>query len=90
MSSVVSVVSGARVGGMGASLILNLLPIPVLDGGHVLFMAIESVRRKPVPAVIRGYAQMTGVVLLLTLMLAVTINDANTFFGLKQWLAKFF
>lgn len=70
--------------------ILNLLPIPVLDGGHVLFMGIEAVRRKPVSAMIRGYAQMVGVVLLLTLMLAVTINDANTMFGLKQWLGKLF
>lgn len=70
--------------------ILNLLPIPVLDGGHVVFMLIESVRRKPISARIRGMAQMAGVVLLLTLMLAVTINDANTFFGLKQWLAKLF
>lgn len=70
--------------------ILNLLPIPVLDGGHVVFMAIEAVRRRPLSAKFRGMAQMVGVVLLLTLMLAVTINDANTFFGLKTWLAKFF
>lgn len=70
--------------------ILNLLPIPVLDGGHVLFMAIEAVCRKPLSARIRGAAQMVGVVLLLTLMLVVTINDANTFFGLKNWLAKLF
>lgn len=70
--------------------VLNLLPIPVLDGGHVVFMAIESVRRRPVSLKVRGMAQMVGVVLLLTLMLAVTINDANTFFGLKTWLAKFF
>lgn len=69
--------------------ILNLLPIPVLDGGHVLFMGIEAIRRKPVSAKIRGVAQLVGVTLLLSLMLAVTINDANTFFGLKQWLAKF-
>lgn len=70
--------------------ILNLLPIPVLDGGHIVFMAIEAARRKPISAAIRGYAQMVGVVLLLTLMVAVTWNDANTFFGLKQWLAKLF
>lgn len=69
--------------------ILNLLPIPVLDGGHVVFMGIEAVRRRPIPAKIRGMAQLVGVVLLLTLMLAVTINDANTFFGLKAWLARF-
>lgn len=70
--------------------ILNLLPIPVLDGGHVVFMAIEAVRRRPLSAKVRGMAQMVGVVLLLTLMLVVTVNDANTFFGLRTWLAKFF
>ncbi len=68
--------------------ILNLLPIPVLDGGHVVFMAIESVRRRPISTRIRGMAQMVGVVLLVSLMLAVTWNDANTFFGLKQWIEK--
>lgn len=70
--------------------ILNLLPIPVLDGGHVLFMGIEAILRKPLPAKIRGAAQLVGVALLLTLMLVVTVNDANTLFGLKAWLAKLF
>lgn len=70
--------------------ILNLLPIPVLDGGHVVFMLFETILRRPISAKVRGMAQMVGVVLLLTLMLVVTINDANTFFGLKMWLAKFF
>ncbi len=70
--------------------ILNLLPIPVLDGGHVFFMTIEAIIRRPVSVKIRGYAQIVGIVLLLSLMLAVTINDANTLFGLKAWITKLF
>lgn len=70
--------------------ILNLLPIPVLDGGHVFFMGIETIIRRPVSVKIRSYAQVVGIVMLLSLMLMVTINDANTLFGLKAWISKLF
>jgi len=70
--------------------ILNLLPIPVLDGGHVLFMAIETIRRKPLSIKFRAMAQIVGLVMLLSLMLIVTVNDANTLFGLRRLFAKWF
>jgi regulator of sigma E protease len=54
---------------------LNLLPIPVLDGGHLVFMGIEAVRRRPLSEKVIMNAQRVGVALLLTLMLFVTYND---------------
>lgn len=55
--------------------ILNLLPIPVLDGGHLLFYAIEAVTRRPVSIKIREKAQMLGLSLLLMLMFFAFYND---------------
>ncbi len=54
---------------------INLLPIPGLDGGHLAFYAAEAVRRKPVGLRSQEWAVRTGVALVLTLMLFVTIND---------------
>ncbi len=55
--------------------ILNLLPIPVLDGGHLLFMAIEAVRRKPLSEKTILTAHKIGWVFLLTLMAFALYND---------------
>jgi regulator of sigma E protease len=55
--------------------VINLLPMPVLDGGHVLFAAIEVVRRKPLSARLVHAASMTFAVLLITFMLYVTFFD---------------
>ncbi len=55
--------------------ILNLLPIPVLDGGHLLFFAIEAVMRRPVSQKMRENAQQVGIFLLLLLMVFVFYND---------------
>lgn len=55
--------------------LINLLPIPVLDGGHIFFYLIELVRRKPVPIEIQEKAQMVGLSLLLLLMVFVFYND---------------
>jgi regulator of sigma E protease len=54
---------------------INLLPIPGLDGGHLAFYAAEAVRRKPLGLRSQEWAVRTGVALVLTLMLFVTIND---------------
>ena len=54
---------------------LNILPIPVLDGGHLLFVAIEKIRGKPVPETVMAVAQYVGLVLLLALVIYVTKND---------------
>ena len=55
--------------------ILNLLPIPVLDGGHLLFFGIEAVLRRPISTKMREYAQQVGIFLLLLLMIFVFYND---------------
>lgn len=54
---------------------INLLPIPTLDGGHLVFYAAEAVRRKPVGLRGQEWAFRTGLALVLALMLFVTIND---------------
>jgi regulator of sigma E protease len=55
--------------------ILNLLPIPVLDGGHLLFYSIEVIKRGPLSTRARETAQQIGLFLLLLLMVFVLYND---------------
>ncbi|MCP4582870.1 MAG: RIP metalloprotease RseP [candidate division Zixibacteria bacterium] len=55
--------------------ILNILPIPVLDGGHLVFLSIEGVLRRPVSIKGRLIAQQIGMAVLLLLMVVVTYND---------------
>ena len=54
---------------------VNLLPVPVLDGGHLLFLLIEKVKGSPVSARVFGYSQVVGLVFVLMLVLFVTYND---------------
>ena len=68
--------------------ILNLLPIPVLDGGHILFCGIEGVIRRQIPTRIRSIAQYIGLILILGLMLLVTLNDVDSVWGIKKLLFK--
>lgn len=65
---------------------INLLPIPLLDGGHLFFYAVEAVRRRPLNAVVQEWAFRSGLALLLGLMLFVTLNDLTSF-GLWDHLA---
>lgn len=55
--------------------ILNLLPIPILDGGHIFFFAIEAVIRKPLSLKARERAQQVGMFILIVLMVFVFYND---------------
>jgi regulator of sigma E protease len=55
--------------------VLNLLPIPVLDGGHLFFFAIEAVLRRPLDIRHREIAQQVGLVLLISLMAFAFYND---------------
>ena len=55
--------------------VMNLLPLPALDGGRLVFLLIEGVRRKPVPPQYEGYIHAAGLMLLLALMLYVTGQD---------------
>jgi regulator of sigma E protease len=57
--------------------VINLVPIPVLDGGHLLFFAIEAVMRKPLSVRARETAQQVGVFLLILLMIFVFYNDIS-------------
>ena len=58
---------------------INLLPIPLLDGGHLLFYTIEGVRRKPLKPEAQEWAFRTGLAALLALMIFVTLNDLASF-----------
>ena len=55
--------------------VLNLLPIPVLDGGHLLFMGIEAIKGGPVSDTVIAISQRIGIALLLALMILVMYND---------------
>jgi len=55
--------------------LLNLLPIPVLDGGHIIFLAIEAVIRRPISPKAKLVIQQIGMALIIALMLFVIIND---------------
>ena len=63
---------------------LNLLPIPVLDGGHLLFYAYEAVARKPLAGRVQEVGYQVGLALVIGLMLFATWNDLQ-----KQGLFKF-
>jgi regulator of sigma E protease len=59
--------------------LLNLLPIPVLDGGHLLFIGIEAVKRKPVSLRAREIASLVGLSLLILLMIFAFKNDIERY-----------
>jgi regulator of sigma E protease len=61
--------------------ILNLLPIPILDGGHLFFALIEAARGKPVSLKKREMAQQAGLVLLVALMIFAFYNDIFRLLG---------
>ncbi len=61
--------------------ILNLLPIPVLDGGHLMFLSVEAIRRKPMTEKVQIMAQQAGMALLGTLMIFVFYNDIARIMG---------
>ncbi|MGN1148679.1 MAG: RIP metalloprotease RseP [Lachnospiraceae bacterium] len=61
--------------------ILNLLPIPALDGGRLVFLLIEVVRGKPVPPEKEGIVHFIGLVFFMILMVVVLFNDLANIFG---------
>jgi regulator of sigma E protease len=65
--------------------ILNLFPIPVLDGGHILFLGIEAVRRKPLSEKIIVTSQRIGIAILLMLMAFALYNDFTRLISGKQF-----
>ncbi len=60
--------------------VMNLLPLPALDGGRLVFLFIEAVRRKRVPPEKEGYVHLVGIVCLMVLMVVVMYNDIRRIF----------
>lgn len=61
--------------------ILNLLPIPILDGGHIVFLTLEMIMKRPVSLRAREFSAKVGMALLLCLMLLATWNDLTRLFS---------
>ncbi len=57
--------------------LINLLPIPLLDGGHLMFFVVEAVVRRPISLRVRQYAYIAGLALLLLLMILALKNDVE-------------
>ena len=60
--------------------LLNLLPIPILDGGHLMFFTYEALRRRPMSQKAMEICQQVGLVLLVSLMVFVFYNDIARIF----------
>ena len=60
--------------------VLNLLPIPVLDGGHLLFFALEAIKGRPVSEKIQTFFQQVGIALLMSLMALAMVLDVQRLF----------
>lgn len=60
--------------------LFNLLPLPALDGGRLVFLIIEAIRRKPVKPEHEGMVHFIGIALLMLLMVVVTFNDIKRLF----------
>jgi len=63
--------------------VINLFPLPVLDGGHILFAVIEAIRRRPLNARIVQALSSAFAVLLITFMVYITLFDFKRFFGFR-------
>ncbi|MBI3359166.1 MAG: RIP metalloprotease RseP [Nitrospirae bacterium] len=69
--------------------VINLFPVPVLDGGHLLFFLIEAVIRRPMSVKVREMASQVGLFLLVSLMVFAFYNDFVRF-NIMGFFAKFF
>jgi regulator of sigma E protease len=61
--------------------LLNLLPLPVLDGGHLLLLGIETATRRPITPRQRMIAHQIGFFFLFAMMILITFVDVSRFFG---------
>jgi regulator of sigma E protease len=63
----------------------NLFPIPILDGGHLLFLAVEALLGKPLSVKKMEIAQQIGLILIILLMLYAFYNDLLRIFSPGKW-----
>jgi regulator of sigma E protease len=68
--------------------LLNLLPFPVLDGGHITLAIIEGIRRKPINVRVLEIVQTGCALLLISFMLYLTFYDVGDLFGSKPPVAE--
>lgn len=61
--------------------VINILPLPALDGGRIIFVIIEKIRRKPVDQKVEGIIHTIGFSLLMILVLIITVQDVGRFGG---------
>ena len=69
--------------------LINLVPIPVLDGGHLLFYAAEAIYGRPIPARAQDIGLRFGIAIILSLFFVTTLNDL-TRLGAVNWVAHLF
>lgn len=61
--------------------VMNLLPLPALDGGRIVFVLIEIIRKKPMKDKVEGYVHLVGLILLFLLMIIITFSDIMKLIG---------
>lgn len=61
--------------------VMNLLPLPALDGGRLVFQIIEAIRRKPLSREIEGKIHFAGIIILMIIMVLITFKDIFTLFS---------
>lgn len=61
--------------------VMNLLPLPALDGGRLVFLIIEAIRRKPLKREVEGYIHFAGIVVLMLLMVFICVKDVIGLFA---------
>ena len=59
--------------------LINLLPIPPLDGGHIVIYLYQIIFKRPLPIIIHGFLMKLGIILLLLLMILVTIPELGLY-----------
>ena len=60
--------------------VMNLLPLPALDGGRLVFLIVEVIRRKKIDSEKEGYVHLVGIILLFLLMFIIMFNDIKKIF----------
>lgn len=68
--------------------IINLIPLPIFDGGQILFLLIESIIRRPLPDTIKYYIHLSNWILLMGLLVYLSFKDIVSLAGLENYIVK--